>query len=134
MSRTLTFDYNRAYSPSAPFIDVVIDGYDSDKAPVTISAFVDSGADGTMLPYDILSAVGAEYADTVLLRGTAGGVQRLDRYSVRIRVGEQEIHSISSVAIAAGSEPLIGRDVLNQLIVTLNGLAEMMEIQIEWGD
>lgn len=105
-------------------MDVVVDGYDPNKAPVTLSAFVDSGADGTMLPHDILLAVGAEYADTVLLRGTAGGVQRLDRYTVRIRIGDREIHSIASVAIAAGSEPLIGRDVLNQLIVTLNGLAE----------
>jgi predicted aspartyl protease len=129
MNRLLTFDYNREYTPSAPFVDVVVDGYDPDKASVTISAFVDSGADGTMLPHDILLAVGAEYADTVMLRGTAGGVQRLDRYTVRIRVGEREVHSIASVAMAAGSEPLIGRDVLNQLIVTLNGLAEMTEVQ-----
>ncbi|MCP4425805.1 MAG: hypothetical protein GY803_15035 [Chloroflexi bacterium] len=130
MSRTLTFDYDRAYSPSAPFIDVVVDGYDPDKASATISAFVDSGADGTMLPYDVLQSVGAEYENTVVLRGTGGGVQRLDRYTVRIRIGKQEIHSIAAVAIAPGSEPLIGRDVLNCLVMTLNGLAETTEIQI----
>lgn len=129
MTRVFSFDYNSAYDPSAPFIPIAIDGYDPVKPPVIVSAFVDSGADGTMLPHDILAAVGAEYADTVRLRGTAGGVQQLDRYTVRIAIDSQIAHAISAVAIASGSEPLIGRDVLNQLIVTLNGLAEVTEVQ-----
>ena len=84
-----------------------------------------------MLPRDILTAVEAEYADTVLLRGTAGGVQKLDRYTVRIRIEEKTIDSVSAVATAAGSEPLIGRDVLNHLVVTLNGTAGYTEVQVE---
>ena len=131
MSRVLSFAYDKSYDPSAPFISITVDGYAPNRSTVTVLAFADSGADGTMLPNDILMAVGAEYEDTVLLRGTAGGMQRLDRYTVRIRIGEDTIHSISAAATANGSEPLLGRDILNQLVVTLNGIAGITEVQVE---
>ena len=38
------------------------------------------------------------------------------------------IHGIRAVAVPEGAEAIIGRDVLNQLEVTLNGLA--LEISI----
>lgn len=123
-------DYNPSYHPSAPFLPIAIDGYDVTMPPVIVSAFVDSGADGTMLPLDVLRAVGAEYADTIRLHGTAGGVQRLDRYTVRIQIESEIVHAISAVATAEGSEPLIGRDVLNHLTVTLNGPASVTEVQV----
>ena len=129
MSRIASFDYSSAYAPPAPFLPIAVDGYDGAKPPVMLSAFVDSGADGTMLPLDVLRAVGAEYEDTVRLRGTAGGVQQLDRYTVRIQLASETIHAVSAVATAEGSEALIGRDVLNALVVTLNGLAGVTEVQ-----
>lgn len=131
MSRSSTFDYSTAYTPSAPFIPIAIDGYEPTKPSVIVLAFVDSGADGTMLPEDILRAVGAEYEDTVRLRGAAGGVQQLDRYTVRIQIEHEIVHAVSAVATASGSEALIGRDVLNYLVVTMNGPAGVTEVQIE---
>lgn len=131
MNRVLTFDYESSYIPSAPFLPITIDGYDPDKAEITVTAFVDTGADGTMLPRPLLLAVGAEYEDTVRLRGTTGAAQRVDRYTVRIRIGEVTIHGVSAVAIAAGSEPLIGRDVLNHLVITLNGNVGVTEVHLD---
>lgn len=130
MSRTFTHEYNAVYDPSAPFLPIAVDGYDPTMAPIIVPAFVDTGADGTMLPLDILRAVNAEYVDTVRLRGTAGGVQQLDRYTVRIQVENATIHAISAVATAAGSEALIGRDVLNHLVITLDGPAGVTEVRI----
>lgn len=131
MTKFLTFDYNRHYTPIAPFVEVLVDGYDESKAAIPVLAFLDSGADGTMLPRNILDQIGATYEDSVLLRGTAGGLQRVDRYTVRIRIGEQEVHAISAVSIGIGGEPIIGRDVLNHFVITLNGLAGSTEIQTE---
>jgi predicted aspartyl protease len=131
MMNVVSFDYDTSYSPPAPFLPIAVDGYDPDKPSLSVAAFVDSGADGTMLPEDILQAVGAEYEDTVQMRGSVGGVQRADRYTVRITVADQTIHAISAVATEAGSEPLLGRDVLNHLTLTLNGPAEVLEMQAE---
>lgn len=131
MSNLLSYEYNRAYLPPAPFIPVSVDGYDPAKPAITLSCFVDTGADGTLLPIDVLSAVGAEYEDTVLLRGSTGAAQRLDRYTVRIRVGDVTIQSVAAVAMAVGSEPIIGRDVLNYLVLTLDGVLGLTEIRVD---
>jgi predicted aspartyl protease len=130
VSRTYSFDYNNAYDPPAPFMPITVDGLDSAKASVTVSAFVDSGADGTMLPLDILQAVGAVDEDRVWLNGTTGERQQLDSYTVSIHIETEIVHAISAIAMPVGSEPLIGRDVLNQLVVTLHGIAGVAELQI----
>lgn len=72
MRRVYSFDYDATYDPPAPCIPITVDGLDPTKGPVTVTAFVDSGADGTMLPIDILQAVGAVYEASVWLRGTTG--------------------------------------------------------------
>lgn len=127
MARLFSFDYDRSYGPPAPFLPVAVDGYDAANPPIHVAAFVDSGADGTLLPIDLLQAVGAEYEDTVLLHGMVGGVQRLDRYTVLIRFESETVHAISAVAMPVGSVPLLGRDVLTHLVVMLNGPVESLE-------
>ena len=47
MSRTRSFDYDQSYVPAAPFLPITVDGYDPEKQAVTVSGFVDTGADGT---------------------------------------------------------------------------------------
>lgn len=127
--RLLTFDYNRAYLPSAPFIEIEINGYDVQLGTITYPAFVDSGSDGTMIPRRILRQIGAEYEDTQLLSGTAGGRKLVEHFSVGIRIGEEWIGGIAAVA-TTGDEIIIGRDVLNYFEVRLNGPATMTEVVI----
>lgn len=130
MTYILTFEYDHSYNPAAPHLEIMVDGYDSQYQPITLFAFVDSGADGTMLPWNVLEAIGAEYADTVVMRGMAGGVQHLDRYTVRIRIADKTVHGIEAVGTAINTEPILGRDLLNALNVTLNGPAHVTEISL----
>ena len=130
MRRVYFFDYDATYDPPAPCIPITVDGLDPTKSPVTVTAFVDSGADGTMLPIDILQAVGAMYEASMWLRGTTGSRQRVDSYTVSIHIETETMHAISAVAMPVGSEPLIGRDVLNQLVITLHGIAGVTELQL----
>ena len=84
-----------------------------------------------MLPIDVLEALGARYQDTVQMRGVLGESERVDRYTVGLKLGAITLHGINSVAIPAGTESVIGRDVLNQLLLTLNGPAFTTQIEIE---
>ena len=122
------FEYDRDYIPSAPVIQFEMEGYVSGVAPVQVSALVDSGADGTMIPIDLLQKVGAIYVDSVQMVGVVGNSQIVDRYRIRVRIGDILINGIDAVAIGENESALVERDVLNQLIVTLDGLAGVVRI------
>ena len=113
-----------------PILSIAVDGY-AGLAPQQITALVDSGADGTMIPLDVLEAVGALYEDTVIMRGILGVGEPVDRYTVAIQLGSLSIHGIRAVAIPTGEESIVGRDVLDYLTVTLNGPAHITQVEVD---
>lgn len=120
-------EYSLAYLPAAPVLEVAVDGYTT-LAPQQLTALIDTGADGTILPITILNAVGAKYANTVRMRGVTGNRQWVDRYKVRLQVGEVVVNGVDGVAGPATGEAIIGRDVLNHLKLILDGPANMLEL------
>lgn len=128
MSRFL-FEYEHSYYPPAPVIEIVIDGYQLNLGQVRRHALVDTGADGTMIPLPILQQVGARYQETVQMRGVAGSSQSVELYLVAIHIGDQIINGIHAVALPSPNEIILGRDVLNQLTMTLDGLASTLTVE-----
>ncbi len=126
----LDFPYDEAYFPAMPVVEVGVDGY-AGRSRRTVSALIDSGADGTMFPVDVLEAVDASYEDTVQMRGVLGSTEQVDRYTVAIYLGPLILHGVNAVAIPSGGESVLGRDILNYLSLTLNGPANMTEIDAE---
>lgn len=121
--------YSSDYDPAAPVIEIRIRKPSSTTSSTTLTAMVDSGADATMIPRKYLKAVRAQYAGTRILRGVTGQPQQVDLFVVVVEIGHFSASGIRVVAIADDSTPLIGRDVLNQFIITLNGPAEVLELQ-----
>ncbi len=127
-----TFDYNRAYFPAAPFMEVEINNYNADAKPITISAQIDSGADATMIPISVLEEVGALFEATRLAVDFSGQRHHVDLYAASINLAGQTFY-LSVIAQENASEGIIGRDILNDLVVTLNGPAHVTEIPVENG-
>ena len=126
MSRYL-FDYSQEYDPSAPLIEltVLVKGGGSE----TVIAFVDSGADGTIIPLRLLQKLGARYSDQRLLIGTTGKSQVVGLFPVTLQIGQEMIYGIA--AAGYGEEVILGRDVLNQIVVILNGPGLTVEVNTE---
>jgi len=122
------FDYSILYDPAAPVMEIGIGAVESDDVPRRITALVDSGADGTMIPIDILRAVGATFVERRNMRGVTGDLVRVNLYAIVVHISSHPIYGIRAVAIPSGAEAIVGRDVLNQLIVTLDGFAHSLEI------
>jgi predicted aspartyl protease len=120
-------DYDFTYAPSAPVAEIEVTSALSDRA-VTVIALLDSGADATMLPFALLQEIQAEEVETRYLRTVTGKRTVVDLYRVAIRIGPYHFGAVRAVATDAPTEIILGRDVLNQLIVTLNGLAAVTEI------
>ncbi len=120
---------SEGYSITAPVVEVRIKrpgGTTFESEPFI--ALVDTGADGTLLPKDILASVNPERYHPRRMTGVTGKSILVQTFIVNVIIGDIEISGIRAVAMPVGSEPIIGRDVLNQLIVTLNGLAGVVEI------
>ena len=124
----LTFDYDTTYpGPALPKVDVSFRGLAKGQE-VRAQALVDSGADGTMIPLSILEDVDARRVDRMRMTGASGRSQTVDIYEVGVRIGSFNVPKIYAVANPFNQEVLLGRDVLNQFVVTLNGLANIVEI------
>lgn len=121
------FDSQR-FSPAMPVITVGISRTDGSGRSIAFDALVDTGADGTLIPSDLLDAVDAPYIDRAYLRSVTGQRERVDLFLVAIDIGGVRVTGIRAAAIAPGEFPILGRDVLNHLRLSLDGPAEMIEI------
>ncbi len=126
------FDYSHTYDPIAPLIVVTLSSpYEKNPHNETIIAFLDTGADGTLIPRDVLRAIRARPRGSKILRGVTGERKAVNLYLVTIEIGEHLIQGIDAVAVPVGSEAIIGRDVLNQLVITPNGPGETVDVHPE---
>jgi len=119
-------DYSSAYSPAIPMVEVGI-GLRRGLIQLTLPAIVDSGADATIIPMHYLHRIGAIPSDEQWLRGVTGKRVKVELYTLFIHIGNYKVY-LPVVGGVVGNEVIIGRDVLNQFIVTLNGLASIVEI------
>jgi predicted aspartyl protease len=124
-----TFDYNRDFSPAAPFVEVEVNNYDAEGTPVIINAQIDSGADATMMPIAVLEEVGALFEATHQARDFSGRLHLVDLYATSVNLAGQTFY-LSVIAQENTSKGVIGRGILNDLVVTLNGPANVTEIAV----
>lgn len=122
-----TYDSD-AYNPAAPVVEIVVQRTVPGGPEERLLALVDSGADATMLPFPVLSRVGARFLETKQMRGVTGLRLEVEIYLITIRLETHTLYGIEAVAMRRGAEAIVGRDVLNQLEVTLNGPAHVLEI------
>ena len=120
-------DYSSDYQPPIPMIEIVVSRR-AGQDELTLKAIVDSGADATMIPTPYLQQLKARKRHTAWLSGTAGGRYEASIYTVVIQIGSHQPMYVDVVGSERHDEVIVGRDVLNQLIVTLNGLAYTVEV------
>lgn len=120
---------SRTYTPAMPVADITLLSLVSGATVTTLVAIVDTGADATMLPIDALGAAGALFLQSRRLSGVMGQSQQVDTYLTTIQIGPPTVHGIHAVAVPVGGEAIIGRDVLNELEIKLNGPAQELWIE-----
>ena len=122
-------DYDPTYFPAFPVAEIGINKVeDRPEQEVILTALVDSGSDGTIIPFEYLKAIGAEYVNSGFIRGVTGARNSVDIYAIKLRIGTYKLSSVRVVADEQNHETILGRNVLNHFVVTLNGLASITEI------
>ena len=126
---TYTYSYSTVHTPPMPVVDVTLIAPHSGEAVGPKVALVDSGADGTLVPVDLLEQIGATSVATGRLTWLWEESRPVYIYIVQMEIGPCELPMVHVAGVPTGTDFILGRNVLNQMILTLNGLAEVTEMQ-----
>jgi len=122
-------EYDSSYYPAMPVIEIQIRRRAGQPA-LALPAIVDSGADATMIPLQLLRQLRARKGQTKWLSGISGSRYQVDMYLLAVQVGEQPVRYLDVVGMESGNEVIVGRDLLNDYIVTLNAPGNAVEISL----
>lgn len=125
----MNFVYDSAYFPPAPTIDLTFSSATTGRMTPSLRAFVDSGADATLVPRALLEGIQATFADDAYLRSQWGERRRVRLYVVDVKIGDWVLPGITVVGDDRSSELIVGRDVLNQLRILLDGPTQRVQVQ-----
>jgi len=125
------FPYSYQYNPPAPVLHIrfATPGENPQLSPLI--ALIDTGSDGTLVPRRHLEAVEAIAIGEAMLHGLWGGSRKVDLYEIDIHIGKFTLPGVIVACNEMGDEILLGRNVLNRLILLLNGLESEIELLIQ---
>jgi predicted aspartyl protease len=113
--------FDPTYRPPFPTLPVIIHNITSGSATPKLTAYVDTGSDGTLVPITYLRTLNAVKMYPIGLRSHWGQSRTVFVYSVDIEVAGHNLPGINVVADDKGAIVLLGRNVLNRLILLLDG-------------
>ncbi len=116
-------DYTDNYYPPAPVIPLEIAGPEMSDWIQIDEAFVDSGADWTIIPASLLERIAAVGRDRAWLRSQWGEARLVRRYDIDLRIADRTFPSLLVVEDDQGEEVILGRNFLRYVRMMLDGPA-----------
>jgi predicted aspartyl protease len=131
----MNIPYDSAYDPPAPVLSIRLAAPGEPPQVRPLSVVVDTGSDGTLIPTHYLEQVEAIDLGDAILHGVLGEAREVHLYEVDLHIGARLLPSVIVVGDDQGSEVLLGRNVLNKLILLLDGQTgetELFETRPSW--
>lgn len=125
----MIFRYSHDYHPPAPVVDIALLSIAEGLRVGPVKAFVDSSADGTLVPIDYLNQIHAPTTAEMSIRSQWGERRRVLLYLVDVQIGGLTLPGVEVVGDELSSEVVLGRDILNRLRVLLDGPKGLVEVQ-----
>ncbi len=121
--------YSSDYFPTAPILRVRLGLPDEALRIGPLDALIDTGADGTIVPAYMIEELGAESDNDKILRGYSGEGVVVKMYYLDIAIGKGRFPAVEVAADPRADQVMIGRNLLNKLVITLNGPKQELEIK-----
>ena len=122
----MRIDYNPAVSPPAPFVPIAIAHPLRPTAHRAVSAKVDTGADITALPVELVQGLVLSQKHLLEVAGYDNELTVIPTYDVLLELAQARVRL--EVVAVPDEYALLGRDVLNLLRLLLDGPALTLEI------
>jgi hypothetical protein len=119
-------EYDASFNPPAPVTQVEVRN-PLTGASIRLRAQIDSGTSISVIPVSAATHLGLNATGALEARGFDLTPKRLPTFLVKMLLADFVILNAEVVA-ASRSDMLLGRDVLQSFILTLNGKAETVEL------
>ena len=93
-----------------------------------VPALVDSGADQTVLPMQIVRTLGLNQLDETLVKGFDGSIQVLATYPLSLCIRDMKPILVEVLASDRVEYAILGRDVLNRYRIIFDGPKQRLEL------
>ena len=124
----MKFPYSVRYTPPAPVVQIQLALPEEGFKVGPLAAFIDSGADASIVPLRYLRQLRSPAAGIKVLRSQWGEQRPVDYHLVDIGIGQIRLPSVPVVSDELGDELILGRSALNMLCVMLDGPRAVVEI------
>lgn len=114
--------YAEAYTPPAPILPIAFSAPEASARTPPVPGFVDTRADATIVPLGQLESINARATVEMSLRSYWGEARVVTLSIVDVHLSGVTLPGIEVVGDDQASEVVIGRDVLNRLHLSLDGL------------
>ncbi len=122
------YPYNGHLSWPFPALPIILYGDDNVAISPTLTAMVDTGADTTLVPAHLLEKGNAEVLQIARIRSHWGEFRAVTIYLVDLAVAGEHLAGVEIVADKHGSDVILGRNVLNKLILLLDGPQHQIDV------
>lgn len=123
------YAYRQDYHPPFPALEVVLINDDEGLRSAPLSALLDSGADGTLIPLAHLKDLLATPLRDALIRSHWGERRSVQMFAIDLEIAGVHFPSVFVIGDDQGDEVVLGRNLLNKLVVLLDGPAEKLSLR-----
>ncbi|MFQ5614976.1 MAG: hypothetical protein ACE5GO_00710 [Anaerolineales bacterium] len=123
----MSHPYDPAHSPPFPAFEVMLKLPEGGKTDPLL-ALIDTGADATIIPQPALDELGARPEGDGFLRDQWGGRHPIDVYTIDIEIAGFTLLGNIAAGDANSNELILGRNVLNKLVLLLDGPGKVTNI------
>jgi hypothetical protein len=124
----IRYAYNRQVERPAPFVHVALRRPSGDSSLDDLPAQIDTAGDRTVIPGGLVARLGLVPLDELPVAGSGGQVLLVPTYFVEVTVRGQPPQPVEVLAHEGESHVLLGRDILNQHRLLLDGPGLALEI------
>jgi len=117
----MPFSYDPTFTPPFPRLPVIVTPIESGAQSAALSGLIDTGADATLIPQAQLQAIKAKEIYRARLRSHWGESRTVSVHLVDLQVAGHNLPGIEVIAEDLTEDVLLGRNVLNRLILLLDG-------------
>lgn len=119
--------YSDDFLPPAPTLTIEVCNAQTGVS-TTVLAKIDSGADGSVIPFRLVEELGLIPFDSLVSIAFDGSIEKQTSYLVDFTFADKQFHDLE-VITAPLDYVLIGRDVLNHIVTILNGPDQQLHIR-----